>query len=58
MDPSTNRLVNRDAVVDRVTSLRDGKSRNRGSIPGRRKFFFSPYRPNWILFTTSLLFTG
>jgi hypothetical protein len=35
-DPSTNRLVNRDAVVDIETSLRDGRSRNRGSIPGRR----------------------
>jgi hypothetical protein len=48
MGPSTNRLANRDAVFDMVTSLRDGRSRNRCSIPGRRiTFFSSPKQPNW-----------
>jgi len=36
MDPSNNRLANSDAVFDMVTSLKDGRSRNRGSISGRR----------------------
>jgi len=40
MDPSTNRIVNRDAVIDMVTSLRNGRSRNRGSIPGKRTTIF------------------
>lgn len=40
MDPSANRLVNRDAAVDMVTSVRNGRSRNLGSIPGRRITIF------------------
>jgi hypothetical protein len=36
MYQNTNRLANRDGVVDMITSLRDGRSRNRGSILGRR----------------------
>jgi len=40
MGPSTNRLVNRDVVIDMVTSLRNGRLRNRGSIPGKRITIF------------------
>jgi len=36
MGPNINRLANRDAVVDMVTSRRNGRSRNHGSIPGKR----------------------